>query len=175
MGHVYWEQFSWEAFATLGTGAMAVVGAVFIGLRQIGIAKRQSEITGRQVALAALSAKVEVFDRRWAVYDSTREFVSAIMRHAAEPDQQVQQAFLIGLNKAKFLFEPRVYCELKEIWDRSCQFFAVQSDSQHLFQTTGAYGQENIEKRHAYLIWINSRLENLAAIFGAELRLSESS
>ena len=143
MAQIYWEQFTWEAFATLTTGAAAVAGAVVIGLRQAKIADRQSKILSRQVALDELQLRSDLFDRRWAVYEATREFLGEIMRHAAEPNQEIQRKFLLAKNEAEFLFQPAVGERLQDVWERSCAFCAVKSVSDHLYQTTGTYGPDD--------------------------------
>lgn len=172
MAQIDWNSFSWEAFATLAAGFGAVIAATVIGVRQTGIADRQARILERQVALDELRLRSDLFDRRWAVYEATREFLAEIMRHAAEPKQELQHEFLMSMNEASFLFHPKVSEELQDMWKRSCEFFAVKSISTHLYQTTGQYGKENIEKSHNYLLWLSDKRGKIGDVFGEEMNLS---
>lgn len=94
-----------------------------------------------------------------------------MMAHADKPDHKLEVEFLQALDEAKFLFRPAVHQDLVDLWRRSCQFFAIKSVMSHRFQTTGDYGAENIERGHAFLLWLTSRLETLADLFGDEARL----
>ena len=176
---IYWSSLSWEAFATLVTGGGAVTAALVIGLRQMGIARdqvgiadRQSRILAKQVHLEELRLRTELFERRFAVYQATREFLADIMRSAAEPERGLQQKFLTAIDQSKFLFRTSVHDDLTDIWRRSCNFFATKSIMSHLFESTGDYGAENVENEHAYLLWLVQRLENLSDLFGEEAKLS---
>jgi hypothetical protein len=169
---IYWSTFSWEAFATLATGASAVLAALVVGLKQSSIADRQSQILERQTHLEELKLRSDLFNRRFSVYQSTRKFCASIMAHAAEPEEVVKQEFLTALDQSKFIFRQDVYVDLQDLWKRSCRFFATKSVMQHQFETTGDYGQENIEREHEYLTWLMARLDNLSDLFGDEAKLS---
>ena len=59
MCSVAWCSFSWEAFATLTTGLLAVGGAIVIAKLQMHILTRQTEIADRQTDIAAGQAELE--------------------------------------------------------------------------------------------------------------------
>jgi hypothetical protein len=42
----------------------------------------------------------------------------------------------------------------------------------HKYETTGDYGQENIDREYEYLNWLTNRLYNLSDLFGDEAMLS---
>ncbi len=140
--------------------------------RQAAIADRQSRILEKQVHLEELKLRSELFERRFAVYEATRSFCSAIIRHADEPEQKVQREFLIALEQSKFLFRPSAHDDLKDLWKRSCSFFATKSVMKHKYETTRDYGQDNIEREHAYLNWLTERFDSLSDLFGDEAKLS---
>lgn len=57
-----WNAFTWDAFATLITalvGLLAVGGAIYVGIKQAGIAKAQTEIAGRQTAILHRQVELE--------------------------------------------------------------------------------------------------------------------
>jgi hypothetical protein len=172
--HIYWDQFTWEAFATLAAGASAVAGAVTVGLRQVGIAERQIAILERQVALDELKVRGELFDRRWLVYCATRDFVLEVTRLAARPSSDVQNQFAAALQDAPFLFGEEAISKLQEIWKRSLLFFAIQKGSAHMLATTGAYTSKHIDKENEYLLWLAEIAQDLGAVFGDELKLFDT-
>lgn len=174
-----WAAFSWEAFATLATGAAAVAAATFVGLRQLGIAReqmaiteRQSRILERQVGLDELNLRVDLFEQRFAVYERARKFLGAIMAHADRPDAEIQRGYVVALDEARFLFRPEVHAQLREIWERSAAFFAVKSAMEAEYRRTGDYGGDNIDRERRHLDWLMAKFENLAELFGDELKLS---
>ncbi len=78
---------SWEAFATLITGISAVGAATYVAMRQ-------QEITERQVKLAELTLRSDLFSHRFDVYEVTRKFLGHIVAHATPPDGNLER-FLI--------------------------------------------------------------------------------
>lgn len=165
-------EFSWEALATLVTGLAAVIAAMLVGLRQAGIADRQSRILARQVGLDELALRAELFEQRFAVYEGVRKFLAAIMAYADKPEPEIERGYLVAMDQARFLFRPEVHEQLREVWKRACGFFAVKSVMKAQYEKTGDYGHANIEKEHEHLLWLAGKLENLSELFGEELRLS---
>ncbi|MBA4779477.1 MAG: hypothetical protein MK060_08775 [Blastomonas sp.] len=72
----------WEALATATAGLMAVVGAVFVGLRQVALTRRQIEIMHQQASddrrLRQQNLKLSLLDRRepllFKLQDISREY-----------------------------------------------------------------------------------------------------
>lgn len=113
---------SWEAWATFGVGLAAVAGAYRIGIRQIATLERQTDILRAQADQGELQIRVDLYDRRSAVYSTTRDFGSMI---ASGNDSSValKMAFGDALNASRFLFGP----ELQQ-WLRKFYAAAVQLD-----------------------------------------------
>lgn len=170
---INWSAFSWEAFATLATGILAVGAAIYVGRRQVAISDRQSRILERQTNLDALRYRSELFERRFEVYEATARFLGGIMTHADEPERDVQMRFLAAVDASRFLFAPQVATELREIWKESCAFFATKSIMKANYSRTGSYGDGMPDKEFQQITGLNTRLESLGDIFGDELRLSE--
>lgn len=61
---------SWEAFATLITGALAVGAAVWVG-------KRQQEITAQQLENERLALRLDLFEKRYEFYDVLTRYIRA--------------------------------------------------------------------------------------------------
>jgi hypothetical protein len=171
---IHWEEFSWEAFATLATGLAAVVAAFIVGRSQVAISRRQTEILERQVGLDALKLRSELFERRMVVYEATKDFLIAIIQHAREPDGSIWRAFILAVDQAKFLFRPATHAELLAIRDLCGRFFVANAAKAANFASTGKYGTpEEIDREHTLFLAINDRLTNLSDTFGDELSLGQ--
>lgn len=170
---INWAAFTWDAFATLFTGILAVGAALFVGLRQVKISDRQSRILEQQADIDALKYRSELFDRRLEVYDATARFLAAILQKAAEPEQEIIRSFLLARDSARFLFVDQVTVDLHKVWDDCCAFFAAKRASDANFAKTGSYGDSASELEYKQLNVINDRFQNLSDLFGDELKLSD--
>jgi len=106
MSDMTFDYLSWEAFATLLTGVLAVGAAYWIGQRQTGIAstqtsiqkeqaeiqREQAEIQREQLALQAQLAELEkfkfrqiMFDARYEVYQASRTWLVATIQNGIPP------------------------------------------------------------------------------------------
>jgi hypothetical protein len=75
-------------------------------------------IAALQWRVADNKLRLDLFDRRYKVYDATRNFVAVIIREATFTDSQLID-FNIGTSDAKFLFGPDVDAYLAEIRKRA--------------------------------------------------------
>jgi hypothetical protein len=170
-GGIAWREFSWEAFATLVAGILAVIAAGVIGWRQSQISKRQAEILDGQLQLERQRHKAELFEKRFAVYEATRKILQNLMKHANEPEDEFKRAYLVAIDQSKFLFRHDVYESLDRLWRDICMFSANKAQMTHNFETIGTYGQAEIDRNQAYLLAFMNQLDNLSDLFGDELRL----
>lgn len=177
-----WQGLSWEAFATLLTGLAAVVAAVIVGLRQaaiqreqVAVAARQTQILDRQTALAELSLRKDLFEKRYEVYRATNNLLVKALQEGGFVDYNdpIQQPFLMAKDAAKFLFRPSVEVGLQEIWSKVCEGTAVHKDMSAIFKREGHYGEGNPEKQRDISNWLDERLRTLSELFGEELKLSD--
>ena len=72
MCSIAWCSLTWEAFATLLTGGLAVGAATVVGVRQLAISRRQ-------IALEEHKFRVDLFDERFAVYEFVRKWLGFIL------------------------------------------------------------------------------------------------
>lgn len=175
---IYWDQFTWEAFATLLAALLAVAGAVAVGLRQVAIQQRQAEI-------ADLEVRSTLWRERLAVYDATRAYLSHIVTKASVPGRQtpggkmtsqpavamdVAQAFFTALDRSQFLFRPEVHRALDEVWRDAEKLADLRGSADIMYEPT----KTPMEKRAAELRKkLVDRHANVAAIFGDELKLTD--
>ncbi len=159
---------SWEAFATLITGISAVGAATYVAMRQ-------QEITERQVKLAELTLRSDLFSHRFDVYEVTRKFLGHIVAHATPPDGNLDQEYLSALGRAQFLFSPPVHENLKDIWSLASRFRAAHIVMKAHRDQHGTYDASQVDAEHEALKSISDVFGNLANMFGEELRLSAAS
>lgn len=127
---------SWEAFATLVTGAFAVGGAVYVGLRQADISRTQADILSRQTEISERALRMQAFDRRLSVFNAANNWLNYVLRTGNVPGltqdrsypsghekehwkhgAEEQRAFLMAMEEARFLFSARVHDELERLND----------------------------------------------------------
>lgn len=163
MPQVYWQQFTWEAFATLTTGILAVAAAYRVG-------RKQADIQLRQAKIQESALRSDLFERRYKVFEKAEQFIREIIQHADDPTAQTQQEFLVAMGEARFLFSPKVRGELEEIWKRWAGFHALKVTMNHLHRTEGHYGDGNPERERIELDWFVQRSSALPNVFD-ELQL----
>lgn len=122
--NIYWSDFSWEAFAAIFTGSIAVMGAVWVGLKQTKILAQQSFLTETNL-------RIQLLERRSACIEQMREVVSEWQRDARlSPESMVkfQRAFQDG----ELLFSRAIAAEMEEAlgglfmtahWQRRSQYY----------------------------------------------------
>jgi hypothetical protein len=161
---INWHAFSWEAFATLMTGILAVGAAFAVGRRQLSIQEKQA-------SLQELELRSDLFDRRYAVYDNVRKFLLHIIRDAQYPSSEIERDFLMAMGEAKFLFGNKVQAALQEMWERVGNYRVLKMEMERIYQDEGHYGDGNPKREHDLFIWISGRFSDLPDIF-EELKLS---
>jgi hypothetical protein len=87
------------------------VVTLFLSLTVVIIAVLQWRVADNKLRL-------DLFDRRYKVYDATRNFVAVIIKEATFTDSQLVD-FNIGTSDAKFLFGPDIEAYLAEIRKRA--------------------------------------------------------
>lgn len=183
----------WAALIGVAIGLATVYAAYRVGLKQALIMSEQTKIQKRQVEIAehALDLElrkvnVDLFDKRFEVYEATRIFLSFMLTHGNAPgwnlnvegvkseDQlKIQTDFLAGIDKARFLFKASVREELEEIlsWADVVHFDTWKDDTPKEGESEEALKVRNINTYVAFRKEMSTRLANLADVFGDELRL----
>lgn len=130
MGWINRWKFDWPSFATLATGAAAVIGAVWIGTKQVGItneqvriADRQSEIMAaqanimqQQVDIQHITLKSELYDKRIKVFTEIRDYAQTLSNPGMKINLEIKDSLLIALESCKFLFDD-------EIYEKACRIY----------------------------------------------------
>ena len=182
MPEIQWAEFTWQAFATLGAGAMAVGGALFIALRQMAITHRQADIAerqagiqdrqamiqDRQLQLQQINLKIQLYEKRLAIYEAAADFVLKLTTKRGMPDFETTKTFLYAAGKSRFLFLPKVHNGFSEMWVRAERIQKLEGKGE-------GRGLEATAELNDQLAWFDEKSKSLADLFADELRLSDVS
>jgi hypothetical protein len=125
-------------------------------------------IAWQQWQVAHAKLRLDLFDRRYKVYDATRQFLGCIIREATFSDSELF-IFYAGTSDAEFLFDAEVVAYLKEIAKR-----ALDMRLQHtLYQRAeGEARTTMIQKEHDQLLWLSHQITDMTATFTPYLGFS---
>ncbi|MNQ94027.1 hypothetical protein D3C85_1095210 [compost metagenome] len=178
--------FSWEAFATILAGILAfvagvgaIIGAVFVGKRQVNILDQQAKIANKALEIEELKIRVEIFEKRLAVYDATRDWINFILMYARAPgrpthhpeeprEREIARTFYEQMDRARFLFRPEVYIRLTELFSLSSQLRIHQGRARRAIEDADI--ERHLDAEHNILNTISTT--SLSNLFGNELNLS---
>jgi len=150
----HWAQIvSW-----LSTPLVALVAALFGGY-----------IAYRQWKTAQDRLKFDLFDRRFAVYDTARNFLSSIITYGDIKHDEVSK-FIIGTSESKWLFDDEVDNYLRnEIGNKLNRFTTLKSTVESL--SSKEERNENIMQQSQLLTWFIKQPTVLAQKFEPFLKL----
>ena len=123
LGQIDWQAFDWQSFATLTTGVLAVAAAFIIGRRQV-------DIQHRQTAIQEAALRLDLFDRRYKVFERTAQFLREISQTDG-PSPDTTREFVDASGTSGFLFGPAVQDSLHEIRGRVPRDGVGFADSPH--------------------------------------------
>jgi hypothetical protein len=177
-------RLTWEAFATFLTGALAVGGAIMIGLRQAAIQRRQVEL--QQLELRRL-----LLDLRLPVYEATKAWLSHIVQTGTIPNRVgdrgkfaggslgqeqeherqrlLEQAFLEAIETSRFVFSPPVFDALERLWSSGNKLHL------HRVRRLGPVEDREVHARREMELhaWLCDQRAQMGTIFGDELQVSD--
>ena len=115
--------------------------------------------------------RLDLFDRRYAVFESTRKFISEIVRDA-DFDHLQQQAFWTGTVDASFLFHSEVTEYIDLVLSKAVKLHY------HLASQTARNEKhgEHIEAESELILWFAEQLRDdglLRVLFGRYLRFQD--
>jgi len=126
-------------------------------------------IAWQQWQIARTKLRLDLFDRRYKVYDATRRFVGTIVGDATFPDAQLW-AFVLGTSDAEFLFEPDVVAYLAQIRSRAIDMRTHQQVFEPL--PVGEERSRHVQAQHDELIWFTHQLTEMTKVFSPYLSFS---
>jgi hypothetical protein len=78
---IAWSAFSWEAFATLTTGVVAVAAAWWVGYNQVKLQKRHTTLIENDL-------KIQLLEKRSACVNSMRDILYAWQRNSRLSEEE---------------------------------------------------------------------------------------
>jgi hypothetical protein len=107
-----------------------------------------------QFKVAHDKLRLELFDKRYKVYDATRRFLSVILHKATFEDSHLFE-FYTGTADAEFLFDTEIRDYLKQIRERAIDMRLKRT----LYQDK--HDEERtrmVDAEHQHLIWLSNQL-----------------
>lgn len=169
---------TWEAVAMLVTGIAAVGGAALVGRHQTVIQREQVAIQIRLAEIEHLKVKLDLFERRRAIFESTEQYLIAVIFHSASPfdflpdkdgelvgDKAVVDRFMRSKDQCRFLFRRNVYDDIACIHQMTIELEGLRKDDGGL----GVESKVYLKTKRRLL----DALNNLSNVFGDELSLGD--
>jgi hypothetical protein len=119
-------------------------------------------IAWQQWRVADNKLRLDLFDRRYKVYDATRKFLAVIFREASFTDPQLFE-FYAGTSDAEFLFGADVVNYLEQIRHRAIDM----QTAQQLFEPlpVGDERSRHVQTAHDNLLWFNDQITAMTKTF----------
>jgi hypothetical protein len=162
---------SWEAFATLFTGLVALGGAIWLGTRQTRIQLAQVKLLEVQSALHDLEVRTALFDRRLEVYSATRDVLNELISTTRFPEQNFP-AFLGAIEIGRLLFSDEVIARLESLRSELVDYGHLIIRMDEAYQNAGHYGSDGeVSRKYEVLEDFYKVRFKLREVFGPELAL----
>lgn len=126
-------------------------------------------IAWQQWQVARAKLRLDLFDRRYKIYDSTRKFVALTMRDANFSDSQLFE-FFAGTSDAAFLFDADVFDYLKQIGKRAVDMRIHHHACQNVPMSDER--SRHVQETHNQLLWLSEQLTAMTKIFTPYLGFS---
>jgi hypothetical protein len=135
------------------------IGTLFLGVAVAVVGWRQWRVADNKLRL-------DLFDRRYKVYDATRKFLAVIMREATFADSQLFE-FYAGTSDAEFLFGADVGDYLGQIRKRALHMRTAQQ----LFEPlpVGDERSRHVQAAHDDLVWLTDQITAMTEVFSPYL------
>lgn len=126
-------------------------------------------IAWRQWKTAQNRLKLDLFERRFSVYDATKGLIASIMQTGKATDENMFK-FLAATKEAKWLFDDQIASYLDEkVWEKTVDLQTLNSELEGL--PKGPDRTENIHKQRDIKLWLNSQLKEIDRLFSKFLRI----
>jgi len=138
------------------------ITTLIVGLAVVFIAWRQWQVARNKLRL-------DLFDRRYKVYDATKKFLAAILRDATFTDSQLFE-FYAGTSDTEFLFSSDVVDYLAQIRKRALDMRLHQKTYEPM--PVGDERSRHVQAEHDELLWLTNQLTAMTKIFTPYLGFS---
>ena len=119
-------------------------------------------IAYQQYSIAHTKLKLDLFDRRYRIYEAARKFLALILQRATFDDKDLFE-YYAGISDAKFLFPKEVTDYLKLISTRAVQMRTYARKYEHL--PVGNERSALVDKESEELVWIGRQIIEFSSVF----------
>jgi hypothetical protein len=105
--------------------------------------------------------RLDLFDRRYKVYDATRKFLAVIFKEATFTDSQLFE-FYGGTSDAEFLFDTDVVDYLEQIRNRAVD---MRTRQQLFERLPGDEHSRHVQANDNQLVWFNDQITAITKTF----------
>jgi hypothetical protein len=162
-----WElaPMGWDAIATIVAGLIAVYAAYRVGKRQLAITERQNRV-------AEMALKAELFDRRFAIYDTAMTLLDDVLTPPSIPTDRAKFVRLMeAVHSSRFLFDDlKIHETLLEIQEKAFSNYSLRTTLRLMDPTNPNYQERNIQFHESHK-WLAEKQQTLHEIFYNDLKL----
>jgi hypothetical protein len=126
-------------------------------------------IAWQQWQVARNKLRLDLFDRRYKVFDATRKFLAVIVRDATFLDSQLLE-FYAGTSDAEFLFDADVVDYLAQVRKRAVDMRTHQKLYERM--PVGDERSRHVQAEHEQLLWIGEQITAMTKTFTPYLGFS---
>jgi len=142
---------------------------VFFSAATLVVACAVAYVAWQQWQIARHRLRLDLFDRRYKVYDATRKFLSIILREARFEEAQLFE-FYAGTSDAEFLFDSAVVAYLEQLRKRAVHMRTAQRVYEHM--PVGDERSRHVQAEHDDLVWLTDQLTAMSKVFSPYLAFS---
>ncbi len=135
------------------------IGTLFLSVAVAAIAWQQWRVADNRLRL-------DLFDRRYKIYDAARKFLAVIIREAAFTNSELIE-FNIGTSDAEFLFRADVVDYLSQIRKHAVHMQTAQRIFEPL--PVGKERSRHVQAQHDDLVWLTDQITELPKMFAPYL------
>jgi hypothetical protein len=155
-------EFSWfsnhyEFFKDFTGPTVTLVAAVAALRVSSKLGKGQLSVGQQQAELADIRFKHDVFDRRFEVYEATRNFLIAIIQAGTVSNEQLGE-YVRGKEKVVFLFDQATVDYLDDLYKKANRLQAMTSQLDHRALPVGPERTELSARRGSCLLGLPSSM-----------------
>jgi hypothetical protein len=151
-----------EKFAIIATKYEPIID-LLTSMIPIVLAILGSYIAIQQRRNARRKLKLDLFDKRFPVFQSTKNYLGHVLTGSYK-DKALQQEFLVKTRGAGFVFDQKIKAYIDEVWEKSVELDGWSQD-----QNTS----EHSGQRAAHLKWFTSELSKIEERFRKYMQLSQ--
>ena len=142
---------------------------MFFSLATLIIGCAVAYVAWQQWQIARNRLRLDLFDRRYKIYDATRKFLATIIREARFEDQQLFE-FGAATADAEFLFDSPVVDYLSEIRKRAVNLRTHQKVYEHM--PVADERSRHVRAEHDELVWLTEQITAMTRVFTPYLGFS---